>query len=380
MGAAVGFNMIATERHFLAHQTYSSLIQCCEAIVMLIHCHAKYYHEVPLCTWLHGTEALEHLYGIARQILPDFTVLDFKQMMPKIMRMVKIWINGGVKGFETQSHYGGNMGYSFDYFKAPEDFSQGFPNADGMKEAVLAGREDANVLLKIVGMQAAPAGSLSKNILNPVSPVTMSEEMVDEDEDNSEDNPPAHDNHVCDSTAQYIAATMISQTVVDNDEQGEDEQDYEEEFSIVEVEDSKQDILEKMFDATDIITFRTLSERKNEAGKRTTRKSTTTSTRPTGPFNPNEASKTLAEVLRDNHLVVESTGTRAARKFRWTGSVGKFRTFETANISPASPIKRGSICLIAFRVSKDLWVPQIGVVHELKQRISKKLCDKRSFG
>ncbi|TRM63887.1 hypothetical protein BD626DRAFT_383429, partial [Schizophyllum amplum] len=38
----------------------------------------------PFCPWLFGTDACEHVFGLCRQMVMDFTVLDFWHMIPKL--------------------------------------------------------------------------------------------------------------------------------------------------------------------------------------------------------------------------------------------------------------------------------------------------------
>ena len=38
----------------------------------------------PLLPWLHSTEPCEHVFGLCRQILQDFTMHDFQFMIPKL--------------------------------------------------------------------------------------------------------------------------------------------------------------------------------------------------------------------------------------------------------------------------------------------------------
>lgn len=44
----------------------------------------RYGGKYPLLPWLHCTEAVEHVFGMCRQIIKDFTVLDFYLMVPKL--------------------------------------------------------------------------------------------------------------------------------------------------------------------------------------------------------------------------------------------------------------------------------------------------------
>ena len=158
MSQSVGYNMVTMNRNFLASQTYNSIMQLCESSFMLIYCHAQHYPSIPLCTWLHSTEAVEHLFGLARQILPDFSLLEFQQVIPKIKRMMKIWVKESVHGFEQTSHWS-NSGYSHEYFKNSSRASetcQRLPSVDEMVQATHQGLDDSLFLLRMVNMEARP--------------------------------------------------------------------------------------------------------------------------------------------------------------------------------------------------------------------------------
>lgn len=58
-----------------------------EGIIALIFVYRDYYSTptlYPLLPWLHSTEACEHTFGSARQIVKDFTMLDFYRMIQKL--------------------------------------------------------------------------------------------------------------------------------------------------------------------------------------------------------------------------------------------------------------------------------------------------------
>ncbi|EGF99128.1 uncharacterized protein MELLADRAFT_94844 [Melampsora larici-populina 98AG31] len=68
-----------------------------ESLLALIISHRDYYAEFPFCPWKHGTEACEHIFGWMRVISPNFSVLDARLMMPKIIAVVKSIMSGRMK-------------------------------------------------------------------------------------------------------------------------------------------------------------------------------------------------------------------------------------------------------------------------------------------
>lgn len=99
--AAQGYQMATPGRNSLAPQIFKLMLRQCRSIVLLIMAHAKYSPETPLCTWLHSTEMVEHLFGIARSICPEFSLLEFQHVMPRIQRMQSVEIAGDVRGINA---------------------------------------------------------------------------------------------------------------------------------------------------------------------------------------------------------------------------------------------------------------------------------------
>ena len=68
-------------RSFISLQSYNIFTSLAETLVLLIIAHRDYYTDYPLLPWEHGTEALEHVFGIARQLVPDFTAYKFFKVL-----------------------------------------------------------------------------------------------------------------------------------------------------------------------------------------------------------------------------------------------------------------------------------------------------------
>ena len=65
------------QRSIISIQSFEIFISMAESLVMLIMVHREYYPNYPLFLWEHGTEALEHIFGISRQVLADFNFYEF---------------------------------------------------------------------------------------------------------------------------------------------------------------------------------------------------------------------------------------------------------------------------------------------------------------
>ncbi|RHZ72726.1 hypothetical protein Glove_239g23 [Diversispora epigaea] len=77
------------QQNFMAIQSFSIFNSLSESMVLLVKSHREYYPEFPLLPWMHGSEAYEYVFGIARQIRTDFDFAELLQMISKISHYSK---------------------------------------------------------------------------------------------------------------------------------------------------------------------------------------------------------------------------------------------------------------------------------------------------
>ncbi|RHZ79686.1 hypothetical protein Glove_142g4 [Diversispora epigaea] len=82
-------NFMFIQQNFMAIQSFSIFNSLSESMVLLVKSHREYYPEFPLLPWMHGSEACEHVFGIARQIRTDFDFAELLQMISKISHYSK---------------------------------------------------------------------------------------------------------------------------------------------------------------------------------------------------------------------------------------------------------------------------------------------------
>lgn len=78
------------QKSFISIQSYDIFISMVESLIMLVIAHREYYSQFPLLPWEHGTEALEHMFGILRKILPDFNFYEFFKIQQRVSYRDKI--------------------------------------------------------------------------------------------------------------------------------------------------------------------------------------------------------------------------------------------------------------------------------------------------
>jgi hypothetical protein len=71
-------------KHFLSPQCVKIIKALTRGFLQLVVIYRDYESGRPLLPWLLGTEAVEHVFGMCRQIIKDFTMLGFHLMIPKL--------------------------------------------------------------------------------------------------------------------------------------------------------------------------------------------------------------------------------------------------------------------------------------------------------
>ncbi|KAH9821182.1 hypothetical protein DFH28DRAFT_1190943 [Melampsora americana] len=119
----------------------------------LIISHQKYYPDVPLMPWKHGTKPVEHVFGWMRVICPNFTVLDARQMVPKLHAVVKSVMSGLVK-ISKSKHI--HAGYEFAFLDEQNsdhiDLLRYFPTNEEIEYDLTVAKKRAISLATFVGM------------------------------------------------------------------------------------------------------------------------------------------------------------------------------------------------------------------------------------
>ncbi|PKB98260.1 hypothetical protein RhiirA5_431673 [Rhizophagus irregularis] len=103
---------MSIKENFIAAQSFSIFNSLSESMVLLIKSHQEYYSDFPLIPWMHGSEACEHIFGIARQIRADFDFAEMLQMITKISHYTKSLRTNNITFNKEKSV---REGYLFDY-------------------------------------------------------------------------------------------------------------------------------------------------------------------------------------------------------------------------------------------------------------------------
>ena len=120
-------DLYSIQRSFISPASFRIFNRLCNTLVLLVIAHARFYPDQPFCLWLLGTEFVEHFFGLARMILPNFTYAELLKMVQNIMVRQRILLSGKFK--EKQEKQSG-VGYILDIESTPL-------TADGYRAAVV---------------------------------------------------------------------------------------------------------------------------------------------------------------------------------------------------------------------------------------------------
>ncbi|KAH9919884.1 uncharacterized protein B0H18DRAFT_1122200 [Fomitopsis serialis] len=138
-------DLYSTQRSFISAASFKILNRLCDTLVLLVLIYAEYYPNEAFCPWLLGTNLLEHFFGTARSLVPNFSY-------PELLKLVKLArkSTGATKECTARS------GYILDYDDSPL-------TADELVRArVKLTRPD---LKKLVELAASEAKAISSKIL-----------------------------------------------------------------------------------------------------------------------------------------------------------------------------------------------------------------------
>lgn len=109
-------DLYSTTRSFISPASFNIFNRLCDSLIAHTLAYSKYYPEYPFCPWLMGTGFLEHFFGLARQLLPDFAYTELLKMIKHIMVRQKLLLSGK---FNDKKERTSRSGYILDYDAKP---------------------------------------------------------------------------------------------------------------------------------------------------------------------------------------------------------------------------------------------------------------------
>jgi hypothetical protein len=110
--------------------------------------------SIPLMPWLHSTEVVERVFGICRQLIKDFTMLDFIFMVPKLFILLREHVflvnsaNGKARAAGYSHTYADNRSLDTKQLSI-------LPTDAELEEAAAVGYGEADSLFALLGVSIA---------------------------------------------------------------------------------------------------------------------------------------------------------------------------------------------------------------------------------
>ncbi|KAG6895279.1 hypothetical protein C0992_002217 [Termitomyces sp. T32_za158] len=114
--ASVFPDLYSTARSFISPASFHIFNRLCDTLVLLALVYSRKYSDQFFCPWLMGTEFVEHFFGLARMILPNFNYGEFLKMVKHIELRQKLLLSGKFK--EARERHSAS-GYIMDYDARP---------------------------------------------------------------------------------------------------------------------------------------------------------------------------------------------------------------------------------------------------------------------
>ncbi|KAJ7079838.1 hypothetical protein C8R44DRAFT_654000, partial [Mycena epipterygia] len=160
-------------------------------LLLLVIIYARRYPDQPFCPWLLGTEFVEHFFGLARMMLPNFTWAEFIKLVQHVMVRQRILLSGSFKGKRDRN---ARVGYVLDFDASPltaedrklAEVTMTDPEMNSLVE--LAFREASLICTQILHIQA-PRPTIQRPLaLTPLGvPPPRAQPSDDSDSDNDDE-------------------------------------------------------------------------------------------------------------------------------------------------------------------------------------------------
>lgn len=170
--------------------------------------------KYPLLPWIHGSEANEHVFGLLRTMVSDFTMLDVLQLIPKI----RVRLHAACRNKIADSDFKRTAsGYSHTYYDTDAPSLApllDFPSDSDIHSACAAAHEEACALWKMLGgyrADAVPQNANSSPLTRPSAPINTDQgksDAIGNDQDKGED-----DDGMDDTTFRKTDRTELQQAL-----------------------------------------------------------------------------------------------------------------------------------------------------------------------
>ncbi|KAJ8074345.1 hypothetical protein PM082_012658 [Marasmius tenuissimus] len=87
-------DLCSVNRNFISPQSFNIFNRLCDTLILLAYIYSIHYSNHPFCPWLLGTDMVKYFFGVARQLLPNFTFTEFLKIVQHVMVRQRILMTG----------------------------------------------------------------------------------------------------------------------------------------------------------------------------------------------------------------------------------------------------------------------------------------------
>lgn len=143
------------DKYFISKEACDIMYQLARGLIELVIVFRDFNDIYPLIPHLISTEACEHVFGVCRQLIADFSLLDFYYMVPKLfvqLRKHNLFKSSMSDGKERASGY--NHLY-FDTRGIDMHLHSTYPTDDEIQEVTIAAYQEVENLWHVLGFDPA---------------------------------------------------------------------------------------------------------------------------------------------------------------------------------------------------------------------------------
>ncbi|KAJ7212037.1 hypothetical protein GGX14DRAFT_393664 [Mycena pura] len=182
-------DLYSPTRSFISPASFHIFNRLCDSLLLLVIIYTRYYPDQPFCPWLLLTDFVEHFFGLARMMLPNFTYTEFLKIVQHVMVRQRILLSGSFK--ERRERKAG-LGYVLDFDATPltaEDLKLAYVSiADTeMNSLVELAFHEASLICTQLLHISAPMPTVDKHLnLTPLGAPPPKAKIADSDDSDAD--------------------------------------------------------------------------------------------------------------------------------------------------------------------------------------------------
>ena len=208
--------------HFISPQFRDILHYLIFGLIQLVIVYRDTYDSrFPLLLWLHSTEICEHVFGVLRTLIKDFTMLDFYNVVKKIFIRLRMFTESTLPTMGKDAAAG--YAHTFSDCRGIDLTAlSAFPTDEQINEAARQAYDEAESLLFILGVSPDLFSETAAGVTPTATQWEQAGELDDDDDDNSNDNDDNSEETIDEATKinyLYECAEMLEGSQISPDRQ-----------------------------------------------------------------------------------------------------------------------------------------------------------------